>query len=148
MDVEKEWIMAENRRTPKDVGSRSPASESAKEQRMSGTASGPQEGREAPRTEKQPPQTSGRRDPAHEHRGTVRKGYEASRDPERQGDGDPGPAQLRDSPGMQGIGGSGSRGRVRAEDAEERAQSGEPEGGHTAHGRQAEPGARDPQQPS
>jgi hypothetical protein len=95
--------MADERRTPKDIGTESPASETAKQQRMSGTSSGPQEGREAPRTEKQPPQTSGRRDPAHEHRGTVRRGYEAAEDPERQGDGDPGPDQVRESEGLQGI---------------------------------------------
>jgi hypothetical protein len=140
--------MAEERRTPKDVGKHSPASESAKEQRMSGTSSGPQEGQEPPRTEKQPPQVSGRRDPAHAHEGTVRKGYDAAQDPERQGDGDPGPDQIRKSPGMQGIGGSGERGRSTSEDSEERAGSGEPQGGHTRHGRQQVPGDRDPQQPS
>jgi hypothetical protein len=140
--------MADERRTPKDVGTDSPASETAKQQRMSGTSSGPQEGRESPRTEKQPPQTSGRRDPAHEHRGTVRRGYEAAEDPERQGDGDPGPDQIRKSPDMQGIGGSGAGGQVGADDAESRAQEGEPEGEHTRQGRQKSPGDRDPQQPS
>jgi hypothetical protein len=55
-----------------------------------------------PKTGKQPPQTSGRRDPAHEHDATVRKGYEAAQEPERQGDGDPGPDQIREQPSQQG----------------------------------------------
>lgn len=42
------------------------------------------------------------RDPAHEHERTVRKGYEAARDPERQGDGDPGPEEVRDDSTKQG----------------------------------------------
>jgi hypothetical protein len=41
----------------------------------------------------QPPQTSGH-GPAPEHRETVRRGYEAAREPERQPDGDPGPMQT------------------------------------------------------
>jgi hypothetical protein len=72
------------------------------EECMSETSSGPQEGREPPRTEKQPPQPpqpSGRREPAQEHSGTVRRGYEAAEDPERQGDGDPGPDQTGKSTG-------------------------------------------------
>jgi hypothetical protein len=97
--------MAEQDRTPKDVGKDSAASSSAKEQRMSGTSGGAQAAQQSPKTEKQPPQTSGRRDPAHEHEGTVRKGYEAARDPEKQGDGDPGPEQVRDSSSVQGLGG-------------------------------------------
>lgn len=140
--------MPEEKRSAKDVGSRSPASESAKEQRMAGTSSGPQEAQESPRTEKQPPQTSGRRDPAHEHEGTVRRGYEAAQDPERQGDGDPGPEQIRDSSAMQGHGGRGNVGRAaKAEDKTERSQEGEPAGRHTAPGRQHVPGDRDPKQP-
>jgi hypothetical protein len=139
--------MAKDRKDARDVGSQSPASESAKQQRMSGTSGGPQAGREAPRTEKQPPQTSGRRDPAHEHEGTVRKGYEAARDPEKQGDGDPGPDQLRKSSSMQGHGGAGGGSRkATVEEKTEHAQAGEPQGDR-AEGRQREPGDRDPQQP-
>jgi hypothetical protein len=94
--------MADRNRKPQDIGSDSPASESAKEQRIAGTKGGPQAGRQQPKTPKQPPQTSGRRDPAHEHAGTVRRGYEAARDPERQGDGDPGPGQIAEDPSQQG----------------------------------------------
>jgi hypothetical protein len=141
--------MAEPRRTPKDIGTDSPASTSAKEQRISGTQGGPRASREAPRTEKQPPQTSGRRSAAHEHAGTVRRGYDEAQDPDRQGDGDPGPDQLGRSDAVQGIGGgAGQRGRVPAEHGEERAQGGEPQERHTREGRQKSPGDRDPQQPS
>lgn len=80
----------EGRSTPPDMGRDSPASGSAKQQRMSGEKTGPQEAREKPRSGKQPPQTPGRRVPAQEHEDTVRKGYDAAREPERQGDGDPG----------------------------------------------------------
>jgi hypothetical protein len=140
--------MASEKRSAKDLGSRSPASESAKEQRMSGTSGGPQASGEPSKTGgKQPPQTSGRRDPAHEHEGTVRRGYEAAQDPERQGDGDPGPDQIRESSSMQGHGGAGG-GSGTGGQAEERGQSGEPQGEHTRSGRQKNPGDRDPQQPS
>jgi hypothetical protein len=139
--------MASEHKDAKDVGSRSPASESAKEQRMSGTSGGAQASGESSQDGgKQPPQTSGRRDPAHEHDGAVRRGYEAAQDPERQGDGDPGPEQVRDSSSMQGLGGAGG-GSGRGGQAEERAQSGEPQGEHTRQGRQKSPGDRDPQQP-
>ena len=91
-----------DRKSAKDSGSNAPGSRVAREQRTAGTSSGPQEAREAPRTEKQPPQTSNRRDAAHEHDATVRKGYEAARNPERQGDGDPGPEQISEQPSQQG----------------------------------------------
>jgi hypothetical protein len=140
-------IMTEERRTPKDVGKDSPASESAKQQRMSGTSGGAQASQESG-SGKQPPQTSGRRDPRHEHEGTVRKGYDAAQDPQSQGDGDPGPEQIRDSEGIQGHGGAGGTGRTaKNEDVTERSQAGEPQGRHTASGRQNVPGDRDPQQP-
>jgi hypothetical protein len=48
----------------------------------------------------------GTRDSAHEHERTVRKGYEAARDPERQGDGDPGPEEVSDDPPSQEPGAS------------------------------------------
>jgi hypothetical protein len=138
--------MEKDRKDAWDVGSESPASERAKQQRMSGTSGGPQAGREAPRTEKQPPQTSGRRDPAHEHKGSVRKGYEAAEDPEQQGDGDPGPDRIRKASSQQGHGGAGG-GTGGGSTAGERAQAGEPKGAHTRSGRQRTPGDRDPQQP-
>ena len=80
-----------DRKRPKDVGSDSPDSKVAKEQRLAGTSSAPQKARDAPRTRKQPPQTSNRRGKVHEHEPTVRKGYEAAENAEAQGDGDPGP---------------------------------------------------------
>jgi hypothetical protein len=139
--------MTEEHRTPQDVGSDSPASGSAKQQRMSGTSGGAQASSESG-SGKQPPQTSGRRDPQHEHKGTVRKGYDAAQDPEKQGDGDPGPEQLKDSPSLQGHGGAGGGSRgASAERSTEQAQAGEPKGSRTASGRQQEPGDRDPQQP-
>lgn len=71
----------------------------------------PDKGRTTPKeVGKQPPQTSGRRDPAHEHEPTVRKGYENAQNPERQGDGDPGPDQVRESSSQQGDAGSGGTG--------------------------------------
>jgi hypothetical protein len=98
-------------RKPQDIGSDSPASKSAKEQRIAGTRGGPRAGQQQPETEKQPPQTSGRRDPAHEHTASVRKGYDAAQDPESQGDGDPGPDQVREQSSQQGHGGHGATGR-------------------------------------
>ena len=80
-----------DRKSTKDGGSDSPGSRVAKEQSMAGTSSGPQEAQDAPRTPKQPPQTSNRRAKEHEHDPSVRKGYEAAQNPEPQGDGDPGP---------------------------------------------------------
>jgi hypothetical protein len=86
--------MTPERRTPQDTGQGAPAGETATPQRMSGTSSRPQEGREDPSAEKQPPDTPGRRDPTHDHHEeTVRKGYDAALEPEAQGDGDPGPTQ-------------------------------------------------------
>lgn len=68
-----------------------------------------------PDTEKQPAQTSGRRDPAHEHTASVRKGYDAAQDAEPQGDGDPGtdpgPDEVREQSSQQGHGGRDATGR-------------------------------------
>lgn len=99
--------MASEHRDAKDVGSRSPASKSAQEQRMSGTSGGAQASESSKSGGKQPAQASGRRDPAHEHDGTVRRGYEAAQDPERQGDGDPGPDQVSESDSLKGFDGRG-----------------------------------------
>jgi hypothetical protein len=137
--------MAERKR-PKDVGSDSPGSRIAKEQRMAGTSSGPQEGQDAPRTQKQPPQTSNRRGKAHEHEPTVRKGYEAAENPEAQGDGDPGPEQLGERSSLQGHAGRSHSGRTHASDITERSHEGTPSQGHTREGRQRVPGDRDPQE--
>jgi hypothetical protein len=139
--------MDEKNRSAKDVGSKSPASESAKEQRMSGSKGGAQASGGSAGSGKQPPQSSGRRDPAHEDDGNVRKGYDAAQDPERQGDGDPGPEQIRDSSSMQGAGGGAGGGTGLGERSQESAQTGNPQGGHTRSGRQKSPGDRDPQQP-
>src|SRR5687767_15091378 len=105
----------------------SPASKVAKEQSMAGASSGPQEGRQEPSTEKQPPQTSNRRSAEHEHEAKVRKGYEASENPEAQGDGDLGPEQLKESSSMQGHAGRDNTGRgASAEDVTERSHQGQP----------------------
>ncbi|HEX2168124.1 MAG TPA: hypothetical protein VHG09_12900 [Longimicrobiales bacterium] len=137
-----------DRKTPKDVGRDAPGSKIAKEQRMAGTSSGPQEAKDAPPTPKQPPQTSNRRGKAHEHEPTVRKGYEAAQNPERQGDGDPGPEQISERSSMQGHGGRAhGSGPARGNDSTEQSQGGTPSGGHTREGRQSVPGDRDPQQP-
>lgn len=134
-------------------GSDSPPGEKAKQQQMAGASGGPQEGKQRPKpeNEKQPPQTSNRRSAEHEHSPQVQKGYDAAQEPERQGDGDPGPRTLKNSPSMQGLAGGGGAGGGRsahAEDVAETAQSGEPQGEHTRQGRQQTPGDRDPQQPS
>lgn len=86
-----------DRKNMKDAGGESPADRIAREQRMAGTSSGPQKADDAPRTPKQPAQTSNRPGKAHEHEPTVREGYEAAQDPEPQGDGDPGPDQISES---------------------------------------------------
>ena len=126
----------------------SPASKVAKEQSMPGASSGPQEGQEPPRVSKQPPQTSNRRSAQHEHEAKVRKGYEASENPEKQGDGDPGPEQIKESSSMQGLAGRGNVGRqASAEDVTQRSHEGQPAEGHTRDGRQKVPGDRDPVQP-
>jgi len=67
--------MADRKR---EVGSDSPGSRSAKKQRTG-----------EPRPAKQSRRKSGRRGSAREHE-TVRRGYEAAREPEPQADGDPG----------------------------------------------------------
>lgn len=137
-----------DRKNPKDVGRDAPGSRIAKEQRMAGTSSGPQEAREAPETPKQPPQTSNRRGKAHEHEPTVRKGYEAAQNPERQGDGDPGPEQISERSSLQGHAGRSHAGASRPSDVTEQKHKGEPGGEHTREGRQKIPGDRDLRQPS
>jgi hypothetical protein len=137
------------KKNAKDVGSDSPASESAKQQRMSGTSGGAQaSGESSSSGGSQPPQTSGRRDPAHEHDATVRKGYEAAEEPEKQGDGDPGPDRIAEGSSQQGFGGAGGgTGTGTGGTKQQSAQAGEPQGEHSRSGRQKAPGDRDPQQP-
>jgi hypothetical protein len=133
-----------DRKRPKDVAS-SPGSKVAKEQRMAGTSSGPQEAQDAPRTHKQPPQTSNRRGKAYEHEPTVRKGYEAAENPEAQGDGDPGPAEISERSSVQGHAGrSQGGGAVQADDRVESPHGGAPTGGHAREGRQRVKGDRKP----
>ncbi|HEX6306805.1 MAG TPA: hypothetical protein VFZ69_01390 [Longimicrobiales bacterium] len=139
-----------DQRKPKDVGSDSPGSSSAKEQRTSGTSAGPQASRESPRTPKQPRPTSNRRSAAHEHEGTVRKGYEAARNPERQGDGDPGPEQVVERSSQQGHAGrSHGSGGAGAPDRTGQSQHGSPSGALAREKRQNVQGDdSDPGQPA
>jgi hypothetical protein len=114
---------------------------------MAGMSSGPQEARDAPQTPGQPPQTSNRRDEAHEHEPTVRKGYEAAQNPEAQGDGDPGPEEIAERSSLQGHAGRSHGGPGRQQDVTQQSQGGKPAGGRTPEGRQDVPGDRDPKQP-
>lgn len=87
-------------RTARDIGSDSPASEEAKEQRRTGMQGAPEGEGEKGGTDRQPPQSSGRggRGPA----ARARKGYDEANAPSRQGDGDPSPHRISGSPGQQG----------------------------------------------
>jgi len=131
------------RRDPRDDSS---TSETAKQQRAAGTSGGPQEARPES-SDRQPPQTSNRRSARHEHQPTVERGYEAAGNPDAQGDGDPGPDQIRESQSMQGHAGRSHSGRG-GSTATERSHAGEPSGGHTRDDRQRTPGDRDPVQPT
>lgn len=130
--------MAENRES-RERGSRSPGSEEARTQGMSGAR-----GAEAERTQrigKQPAQASGRRDPRHEQEPEARKGFAEGQAPSEQGDGDPSPSTIRDrQEGIQAR--SGSHG-AHTERSEEAAQRGAPTGEHIRHGRQDVPGRGD-----
>jgi len=136
-----------DRKDKVSVGGDSAASGSAKQQQMAGASGGPQAPQDAPRTPKQPPQTSNRRGKVHEHEPTVRKGYEAAQDPERQGDGDPGPDQARNRSSHQGHAGRSHGGGNRAQDSTAESQRGAPKSEHTREGQQQVPGDRDPVQP-
>src|SRR5688500_11528900 len=131
------------RRDPREDSS---ISEVAKQQRAAGKRGGPQEARPAS-SDRQPPPPSKRRSPRHEHETTVERGYEASQNPEKQGDGDPGPERLRESSSMQGHAGRSHRGRG-GSTTTERAHAGEPAREHTRAGRQSVPGDRDPANPT
>lgn len=78
----------------------------------------------------------------------MRKGYEAAQNPERQGDGDPGPEQIAERSSLQGHAGRSHAGGASPGDVTEQKQKGEPGGEHAREGRQKVAGDRDPSQPS
>lgn len=130
--------MAENRES-RERGSRSPASEEARTQGMSGDRGA--EAEQTPGVGKQPAQASNRRGARHEQEPEVRKGFPEGQAPSEQGDGDPSPSTIRDH--QQGIQArSGSHG-AHTERSEEAAQRGAPKEEHTRHGRQGVPGRGD-----
>jgi len=134
--------MARNRKQPsRTVGSQSPASESAKEQSISGYKGGPRGERPAG-SGRQPPQSSGRRAKAHEPEPDVRRNFEPEDDPDLQGAPHQSPDKIRQSPSLQGHAGRSHSGGTRAGDSEEEAGRGSPRSGHTRHGRQNLPGDR------
>jgi hypothetical protein len=123
----------------------SPPSEAMKEQQIAGARGGPQQEREEPDTERQPPQTSNRRSKAHEHAPKERE-FSASNNPNDQGEGSPGPEQLKRQSSMQGHGGRSHSGAPKTPEKDESSQRGEPKEEHTRGGRQKMPGDRDPVQ--
>ncbi len=122
-----------------ELGSRSPASEEAKEQGASGQRGGPREGQNPSMTPDQPAQASGRaggQEPPQE-----RKSFPPGQAPSEQGEGEPGPEQIAKH--QQGIGRQSGSHSAHGERQEEEAQRGEPQEGHTraaSHGRQSVPG--------
>jgi hypothetical protein len=133
--------MKEQDRSARDLGSQSPASKEAKEQGMSGARGGPQEAGPRPETERQPPQTSGRRDPRHEHAPEQRAGFGPENAPSNQGDGEPSPERIARN--QQGIEARSGSPRAQDHDAVREAQAGEPRDAHTSAGRQQVPGKGD-----
>jgi hypothetical protein len=83
----------------------------------------------------------------HEREKPVQRGYEEARNPEAQGDGDPGPDQIRERASLQGHAGRAHSGQGGATTTE-RSHAGEPESGHTGDDRQHVPGDRDSVQPT
>jgi hypothetical protein len=140
----------ERKQDARDVGSDSPPSKAVSEQQRAGERGGSRaEGGAS--TSDQPAQTSGGRDPAHEHEPTARRSFGDGQDPNAQGDGEPGPEQLKQRPSLQGAAGGAGGGQPRGSQrggAEEQAQTGEPTGEHTRAGRQRASGDRDPQRPA
>lgn len=122
-------------------GSRSPASEEAKEQRLTGHQGGPRASREGESLQGQPPQGSGRRGAAKEEEPRLRKGFEEGRAPSEQGDGTPGPEKIA-SGGQQGISAQSGSHSARGERVQEEAVRGEPRSEHIREGRQKAPGDR------
>jgi hypothetical protein len=128
-------------RDEKDLGSRSPASEEAKQQNASGQRGGPRSEGQRSESDHQVARTSGRRGARHEQVPEERMGFDPGQAPSDQGDKEhPSPHMIAQT--QQGIRGqSPSRG----ERSEEQAHDGEPQGQHTPHarhGRQHLPGDR------
>ena len=132
----------EKRRSAKDVGSESPASEAAKKQNIAGARGAPRAS-QTPGMGAQPPQSSHRRSAKHEQKPEMRKHLEPEQDPAQQGRGPARAQTLKNRPGMQGFGGAGISGGTRDDRAEGAASRGEPREGHTRHGRQQVPGKRE-----
>lgn len=135
----------EEARAARDVGSRSPASEEAKEQRHAGEQSGPRAAQSPGSGQQQPPQGSQRvsnRQPPE-----VRRHYAEGEAPSEQGAGGERSAEViaRQQQGIEPESGSHS---AHGEHTEQAATSGEPEGEHTRHGRQHVPGDRSSQRRS
>lgn len=131
-------------RDAKDLGSRSPASDEAKQQNASGQRGGPRSEGQRSDSDHQVPQTSGRRGAQHEEGPEERKHFEAGQAPSEQGETDhPSPHVI--AQGQQGIGGQSASHGAHREQSEEEAQGGSPQGTHTRHaqhGRQQMPGDR------
>lgn len=129
-------------REPEDIGSESPASEEAKEQRRAGQRGGPQQAK-TPGRGRQPPQTSGRRPARHEQPPKERKRFSPEESPSAQGDGEPSPETLKRRQGQQGIEPKSGSHSAHGERAEEEARKGPPRDEHARHGRQHVPGRGD-----
>lgn len=131
-------------RQPDDLGSRSPASEEAKQQGISGNSGA--RAAQSEGTQAQPSQASNRRGAQHEQSPEQRKHFPEGHAPSEQGDQDhPSPhviAQHQQGIGRQGGSHAGSAG----DRSEEIAQQGEPRGEHARHGRQQTPGSREQNQ--
>ena len=126
---------------PDDVGSRSPGSEEAREQGMSGNQ-GPQAG-QMEGTGRQPPQGSDRAPAArHQQPAEERKHFAPGHAPSEQGEKDhPSPDVIAQH--QQGLGRqSGSHAGSVGDRSQEEATSGEPRAGHTRDGRTETPGDR------
>lgn len=134
----------ERHRDARDLGSRSPASEEAKEQNASGQRGGPRQGGPRPAVPDQVAQTSGRRSAQHESRPEERSGFAPGQAPSEQGEKDhPSPEMI--ARGQQGLRGQSPAHGAHRERSEEDEQHGEPRGEHTRgarQGRQRLPGDR------
>src|SRR5690606_1119828 len=126
-------------REPEDVGAKSPASGSAKQQNISGARGGPRQARQRGKG-KQPAQTSGRRSARHQQPPTERKSFAPDEDPDLQGTGRPSPDRIRTRSSIQGISGRSGSHAAQGDRTEEIGRRGAPRGGHTRHGRQHVPG--------
>lgn len=132
---------SDENRSPKDLGSRSPASEEAKQQSMAGDRGAEAEGGEP---QQQPPQISNRRGPEHRTPPQVRKGFPEGEAPSEQGEkGSRSPEMIARN--QQGIGARSGK-SAGGDRSEEEAVAGEPTGEHTRGGRQSIPGDREQNQ--